>query len=372
MDIRKQFVPEKTVNGVLAALLTVGFAHALPAQAEIKIMDDDALAAVTGKAGLTLEIDLKLNISEIAYRDQGFLAIEDFAWGGADRTGKTGVTGSFNNWKMVVDVTDGVESLAYGFSELDQLHGKVSAPGAGWDAAIGNNDEPRVHSDGSLVLHNTSAILFDGTRYDSDSDSDVPVSAGSSIAGTMDDWRNSAPFGIKIGAIKLHDSGYAVGSKTGDGTVLMSDFNAEVLTGPLDIVIENGGSGTAGAPGGRMTFSDYFEISDMSLTLDFLGISLSGVRLHNRRGDTTGLNMNKGADGIADSVDDVATESFGFAHAKWYLAAAPDLSDGLQIAGAIKGDLDIERITLGNNGLSIGAIYLTDMTIRSSMNIRGH
>jgi hypothetical protein len=371
---------KNTHHWSLPALMTLGICSISTAQAELQILDDLTMAGVTGKAGLTIEIDLKLEVGEIAYQDSGYLAIEDFIWAGANRTGTTGVAGSFDNWKMVIDVTDGSEALAYGFSSLDQYYSEVSAPDADWSHAIASNDDAKVHGDGALVFHNTSATLFDGTRYDLATDSDVAISGAgptssprNSFKDTMDDWRNSAPFGISIGKVKLHSSGYEVGSKTDDGTVLMSDFNAEVLTGPLDIVIENNGSGsTNGIPDSKITISDYFEISDLSVDFDFLGVSVSGVRLHNRRGDSTGLNKNSGADGIADTADDIATESFGFAHAKWYIGAAPEASQGLQIAGAIKGDLDIDRIVLGKNGASIGAIYVTDMTVQASMNIRGH
>lgn len=380
MDACIKNISSKKKIWSLPALLTLGLSSIPNTQAELRQLDDLAMAGVTGKEGLTVEINLTLAVGEIAYHDSGYLAIEDFIWAGANRMGATGVDGSFDNWKMVIDVTDGTEALTYGFSSLDQYYGEVSAPDADWSHAIANNDDAKVHGDGALVFHNTSATLFDGTLYDPLTDSDVPISgAGStsspnnSFKNTMDDWRNSAPFGISIGKVKLHSSDYEVGSKTNDGTVLMSSFNAEVLTGPLDIVIENNGSGSSnGIPDSKVTVSDYFEISDLSVDFDFLGVSLSGVRLHNRRGDSTGLNKNLGSDGIADTADDVATESFGFAHAKWYIGAAPDVSQGLQIAGAIKGDLDIDSIVLGKNGESIGAVYITDMTVQASMNVRGH
>lgn len=363
---------------VRAASLAVTLNVACSAQAELQALDDLSMAGVTGQAGLTIEIDLKVDVGELAYQDGGYLAIEDFTWGGADRTGSAGVVGSFENWKMVLDVTDGVESLAYGFSELDNYHTQVSSPDAAWSNAVSSNDDARVHGDGDLVFHNTSTQLFDGTRYDSDTDSDVSLTGvptslpSNSFNDTMDDWRNSAPFGIRIGAVKLRDSQYVVGSKAGSSTTLMSNFNAEVLTGPLDIIFQNNGNGsTSGVPDSKILVSDYFEISDLSVDLDFLGISISEFKMHNRRGDTTGLNTNNGLDGVAGTADDVATESFGFAHMKWYLAAAPEKSDGLQIAGAIKGDIDIPHLSLGN-GVSIGAIYITDMTVASSLNIYGH
>ena len=377
MDSRMSNRQNRTRGLTSTISLTIAIGTALPVQAELTSIDDNAMAEVTGQSGITMDMRLKLNVAEVAYRDGGYLSIEDFAWGGADRTGNTAVSGVFDNWKMVIDIAGKSETLAYGFSELDQYYGQVTSPDSAWNAAILANDDKPKRNDGDLVIHITSTQLFDGTRYDLSSDSDVALPGGStslpnnSFNDTMDDWRNSAPFGIKIGAVKLHKSSYMTGSKTTDGTTLMSNFNAEVLTGPLDIVIQNNGTGsTNGIPDSKVMVSDYFEISDLSVDIDFLATSISGFRLHNRRGDTTGLNTNDGLDGIAGTSDDVATESFGFAHAKWYIAAAPFASDGLQLAGAIKGDIDIDRIAIG--GKLIGAMYITDLTIESSMNIRGH
>jgi len=375
MDILKQ---GKAKSLISVAGLLIGFSSVFSVQAELKLMDDTLMADVTGQGGLTMEIDSRIDIGEISYKDEGFLTIENFIWGGVDRTGNTGVTGAFENWKMVIDLAGEEESLAYGFSELDNHYGNVTSPDSAWDAAILANDDEQVYGSGDLVIHITSAQLFDGTRYDSESDTDVALPGGpttlpgNSFADTIDDWRNSAPFGIAIGAVKLRESSYIAGSKTGGGTTLMSNFKAEVLTGPLDIVIQNNGNGsTNGVADSKMTVSDYFEISDLSVDFDFLGLSISGLKVHNRRGDTTGLSTNSGLDGIAGNADDIAVESFGFAHAKYYLAATP--SSGIQIAGAIKCDIDIPRLSLsGPNGASIGSIYITDLTIQSSMNISGH
>ncbi len=389
MDISIKDTQRKAKGLFSAVGLAIGVGTVFPVQAELTSIGDTEMAEVTGQAGITIDMRLKLNVAEIAYKDGGFLAIEDFAWGGADRTGNTAVTGAFENWRMVIDVAADSESQAYGFSQLDLHYETVASPDSAWDAAILANDDKQVHGDGDLVIHNTSTQLFDGTRYDHATDSDVALSGGStslpsnSFTDTMDDWRNSAPFGIKIGAVKLHDSGYTIGSKGSNGTTLLSGFNAEVLTGPLDIIIQNNGDGiTDGVADSKIMVSDYFEISDMSVNLDIVGMSISGLKLHNRRGDTTGLNTNNGLDGIAGTADDVATESFGFAHAKWSLGKAAPADDGIHsdtdkvstggihLAGAIKGDMDIGSVSIGGN--TIGSIYMTDMTIESSMIIRSH
>ena len=377
MYILKQEKHPKVKSLVSAVGLFVGLSVTFSVQAELKSMNDSAMGDVTGQSGLTVEFSLEVSVDELAYKDKGFLALEEFKWGGADRTGGLGVSGAFDNWKMIIDVAGESESLAYGFSELDQYQSSVSSPDAAWNTAVQSNDDATIAGDGDLVIHITSTELFDGTRYDLATDSDVTLSGGvtslpsDSFKDTMDDWRNSAAFGVEIGAVKLHDSSYQVGSKVG-GVTLMSNFKAEVLTGPLDIIITNGGGYTGGVSDGKILVSDYFEITDLSVDFDFLGVSLSGVRFHNRRGDTTGLNTNSGLDGIAGNADDKAVESFGFAHAKFHIAGLEDNSKGLQIAGAIKGDLDISHISLSPSNVSIGSIYLTDMTVQASIDVRGH
>lgn len=377
MDISKPDTHCKSKGLVSAVGLIIALGAPSLVHAELKLMNDSSMADVTGQAGLTIDLNVDVSLSEIAYQDEGFITIEGFRWGGADRTGGTGVTGAFENWQMVIDVAGDSESLAYGFSELDRYYNDVASPDAAWGAAIAANDEQQTTGDGDLVIHNTSTQVFDGTRYDRATDTDVAFSGGgidqpsNSFNDAIDDWRNSAAFGVEIGAVKLRKSGYEIGSRT-DGMTLMSNFNAEVLTGPLDIIIKNGEGFTDGVSNSKIIVSDYFEISDMSMDLDFLGVSISGFKLHNRRGDTTGLNTNRGQDGIAGTADDVATESFGFAHVKLHIAGLEDQSKGLQIAGGIKGDIDIARISLGDPAISIGSIYVTDMTVQASLNVRGH
>ncbi len=205
MDNSKQEKHRKTKNLVSTVGLVVGLSVTFSVQAELKTMNDSAMADVTGQSGLTVEFSLEVSLDELAYKDKGFLTIEEFKWGGADRSGGLGVSGAFDNWKMVIDVAGDSESLAYGFSELDQYHASVSSPDADWNSAIQSNDDATIAGDGDLVIHITSTELFDGTRYDRATDTDVALSGGltslpsDSFTDTMDDWRNSAAFGVDYG-----------------------------------------------------------------------------------------------------------------------------------------------------------------------------
>ena len=57
----------------------------LMAQAELKALDDSSMGSITGQAGVTIELETKVNIGEVRYIDEGTLAISDVFIGGANR-----------------------------------------------------------------------------------------------------------------------------------------------------------------------------------------------------------------------------------------------------------------------------------------------
>ncbi|WP_148863024.1 DUF6160 family protein [Marinobacter fonticola] len=56
------------------------------AVAEIQMLDDSEMGAVTGQAGVSIELETKVNIDEFRYIDEGMLAISDIEIGGTNRT----------------------------------------------------------------------------------------------------------------------------------------------------------------------------------------------------------------------------------------------------------------------------------------------
>eukprot|EP00163_Fabomonas_tropica_P029852 TRINITY_DN6568_c0_g3_i1.p2 TRINITY_DN6568_c0_g3~~TRINITY_DN6568_c0_g3_i1.p2 ORF type:complete len:274 (-),score=66.90 TRINITY_DN6568_c0_g3_i1:851-1672(-) len=58
----------------------------LAAQAELKPLEDNLMGNITGQAGVTIELETKVNIGEFRYTDEGSLAIRDISIGGANRT----------------------------------------------------------------------------------------------------------------------------------------------------------------------------------------------------------------------------------------------------------------------------------------------
>ncbi len=58
----------------------------LAAQAELKPLEDTSMGNITGQAGVTIELETKVNIGEFLYTDEGSLSVKDISIGGANRT----------------------------------------------------------------------------------------------------------------------------------------------------------------------------------------------------------------------------------------------------------------------------------------------
>jgi len=56
------------------------------AQADLKPLDDAHMGNITGQAGVTIELETRVDIGEFRYTDDGSLSIKDIKIGGANRT----------------------------------------------------------------------------------------------------------------------------------------------------------------------------------------------------------------------------------------------------------------------------------------------
>jgi len=57
------------------------------AQADLKPIDDAQMGSITGQAGVTIELETRVDIGEFRYTDEGSLSIKDISIGGANTTG---------------------------------------------------------------------------------------------------------------------------------------------------------------------------------------------------------------------------------------------------------------------------------------------
>lgn len=101
------------MNGLKPTLLALCIAGATPAtMADIQRLDDSMMGNITGQAGVSIELETKIDIGRFLYFDEGALAIENISIGGAERTdffgfgGIAGPTGTdrLDNIRIDIDV----------------------------------------------------------------------------------------------------------------------------------------------------------------------------------------------------------------------------------------------------------------------------
>ncbi|MCG8611434.1 MAG: DUF6160 family protein, partial [Pseudomonadales bacterium] len=304
------------MKGLNKIALLAAITAASSAQAELVAMDDSALSATTGQAGITIDINAaEVSIGEIAYQDEGFLAIQDLVLtGSTDAFGSGQGDGILNNIRMTVDVAGAGETAGRrddpsGSHEFELANDYVGFAASIIGEQVGNAvvDQSGLISDGDLVITFRSINLVGGIQ-------------------TVD-------YGLQIGSVKLGDSNQEIGAIT--GTELISDLNLAGFLGPVDIIVHNGDEG--------VNISAYFN-SEGSLNLPFLNVS-TDLKIHNVRGANRTW---------------ILTESEGtsLAHVQMNIKRGTQgLAFDLQ---NFEADIDLENITMGTSP-SIGDVYITDL-----------
>lgn len=349
------------------------------AHAELKLLDDESMSDVTGKAGLTIDIETQVSIAEVEYVDAGSLYWSDYSL--------TGIGGGLvDNIRATVDVAGDEELLHTGFSDLAMLADAGYFDTVDTDIAWaiteygdGNGNFGKTYGDGDLVIHVTPGDFgFDLTTPPSPLDYDDNMAA----------YKN---------AIDLHMQQGDFGLRSSDGlteTSLTRNFSVQAYLGYLDIILRNNGNGfhdTAtnyreGKPqniwlaDSAIEIDAKFRVEDLdvdstnnatntivprSVTNPYL--YLRDMRIHNARGhDTLG--------------------SFGFASVQYKIAAAKNIiqdvnllaENGANLAPAnfkdgmawydinVKWDWDLPHIAFGPGEQSIGSVFFTDMQIMNS------
>jgi len=134
-------------------LATAVAAIPFAAQADLKAMDDTAMGDVTGQAGVTIELETKVDIGEFRYTDEGYLSVSNIAIGGgeatADGAGGVAVSGILDDIKIDIDI------LADG----DALISVGTISGAPVDYAMGIGSVELGGGDSTLLASN---ILMNG------------------------------------------------------------------------------------------------------------------------------------------------------------------------------------------------------------------
>lgn len=339
-------------------------------QAELQVLDEASLSRVVGKSGLTIDIETQVSIGEIEYVDAGSLFWKDYSLTGIDG-------GLVDNIRAKIDVTDGVEVVDKGFSDIARLADMgfldASETDVAWAIAeykAGINQYGQQFDDGDLLIHISSTDFgIDFTQ--------APNTANH--ASNLASLKNAVDFHLQQGEFGIRSSDKSV------ETVLTQRFSAEAYLGYLDILLKNNGNGfhqtnassKPGEPGNILLGDSYIEL-DLKFRVEDLDIdstnnvsnpvipqnvqnpylTIKDMRIHNERGaDTLG--------------------SFGFASVQSKIGAASGILNQIdQLSGTethvdgqaiydinVKWDWDLPHISYGDTNTSIGEVYLTDFHI---------
>lgn len=218
--------------------------------------------------------------------------------------------------------------------------------------------------------------------------------------------------GISLGNV-IHKTNHATGyDPDTTTTTLISDLSINGYFGPSEFILRNRGNGFGnnnatynyGDAISGIETSRYIAITDLDVYIDIAGVAIKDLKIHNNRGDLSGLNqVINPTNGLMEN-----TSSFGFAHGSrdinavkdnvldlgrgvaaaggaagfaTFLAGNPDMTtaaravmytDGIKMRNKFKGDIDIPHLSFGNDGRTIGAIYLTDYQSDTTLVISAH
>lgn len=403
------------------ALVSAIAALSSGAQAELVALDDLGMRQTTGQAGLTIDVESQWQIGEFAYKDAGYLLIQGIRMGGNSFGNGTGTAGSYlDNLRLEVDIagdgTNGDNELHYGFSQMRD-HAQLFVDAGNTDtefadvaAGIDPNrgglavDDKRIYDDGDLVIH------FDFTDgFQSEGGFEAFQAAGRLATDSYDDaelmFEHAVDFRFEIDAIGLASSSYDIGSAgldtdTRDGvdtaapgtTTLISNLGIQGYLGPEDLHIENDGNGfgnedlaageyvgdlngdglvNEGKADSRITWGTYFRITDLDVYIDIAGLQIQDMEIHNERGDLTGLDGTS-AFGFAHSIREIYAVKDAVLNLESAAAGGPAYVDGIAINTRFKGDIDINHLSFGDTGKSIGKIFLTDIESDTRWVISAH
>ena len=214
------------------ALITAIAAAPFAAQAELQVMDDSALSAATGQAGLSIDLTADVTIGEIAYQDEGFIAIADVAFG-------------IDGTTVTIDVAaDGDLIIAVSETGYSMSVGSVSLQKEAYLAALGTADATSntvllsnlnlsgtIGSVDVVIDEDTSVMNVDAT-FNATGDFDVPflnVSVDGFQMGNM-----------RIAGVTSGDVGYAHANadiyKSAKGLKIdVNDFSADIDMAAINI-----------------------------------------------------------------------------------------------------------------------------------------
>lgn len=391
--------------------------------ADVRMLEDAELSDLSGQAGLLVDSYLiDTQVKEFEYVDASIadLNIIQVAGHGDHAHNNPFYTDKLDNIRIDVNQMDPSATHAeggfyYGFSKFRDMaelyleNGNRVSEDAFIALADGQDskrkfltvDDRKKYAEGDLVIHYNyldawekdggKQAFSDGTGLSGLDFVDISYEQAEQLASKAID------FSYTINEIGMTYAGLGSFAETGDSqqgrsinasneaTRLMSQFSVKGYLGPHDLHIKeytNEAYGVAGENG--ITWNSYFKITDLDVYLDIKGIQISDLQVHNNRGDLSGLNLE-----TQDSSP--GNSSFGFAHAQREIYAVSDAvldvfdryesddedesdkkkkkRDGIAFNTRFKGDMDINHLSFGDTGTSVGEYYITDMYFNSRLTI---
>jgi len=377
---------------------------------DTKLLDDSEMQGVTGQAGLTIDVENQWEIGEFAYRDGGYLLIQGLRMGGNSMGRGVGTGGELlDNLRLDVDVAGdgsvvGDNELNYGFSAMREiaqeyvdegnLDANFASVASGVDVLRGDVlvDDKKIYNDGDLVIHFdfTDGWANEGGLSNYREANRFLTDDYTTAEGVLE---HAVDFRLEIDAIGLARSDYEVGSAGLDidsggpsegavgTTTLISQLSIQGYLGPEDLHIQNNGSGfdgsgPLGAGSGnadsKIYWSAYTKVTDLDMYIDIAGVQISDMRIHNERGDRTGLDNTSSFD-FAHSIREIyAVKNAVLNMNPGGVVLADYYVDGIAINTRFKGDIDIGSLSFGDTGTSIGSFYITDLKSTTNWTISAH
>lgn len=312
------------MKGLNKVVLVAAIAAATSAQAELVSMDDAAMSAATGQAGLSIEINsAEITIGAIDYQDEGFLSIKDVKFGGSVAAFGGPGDGIFNDVLITVDVAGvAVDDLGQKYMGEEYIS-RAAALVVGGGQVSGNYVDPDI-DDGDLVI----AIN----------------------APDLSNMLQSVDYGLHIGSVGLGMSTESPGTIT-DGTLLVRNLDLAGYFGPTEIIIDGNDNG--------MNISMYFN-AEGSLEMPFMAVT-TDLAIHNSRGnDQVWLGTQDKGHSMAHVQLNVGKGSTSTGQT----GLAFDLQN-------FEADIDLENLTLGT-APAIGSLYFTDIRLTANTVVYGH
>lgn len=429
--------------------------------AELQFMNDSQMSSVTGQAGLTIDIDMGLEIGEFMYKDAGSIVMQGIRMGGMDRTGDVGTsfdgsvgitnagfsaqndcsvgsdqssnscgTTGMNNIRIEVDIAgDGSDLTNNGLGGFDFAGNPLYIPDNRFDWAWGEFVSPIqggalgcglgggpdgacrfTANDGDLFIH-AKPIDASATNPEGFNGSGA-ASIDGNAAGVGGTAIVIADYGFEMDKFALKASTYTPGDDCdGSGcdgasaaqeTTIISDLKFEGFLGGFDLYIENNGNsfGTydaagnftetgAGDAASKIKINTFFKVTEMEYDFDIAGIRYEQIRIGNTRGKTQMFDMFTFEDYVGPAGAIGTTQSFAQSGVHIYavkddvlnISAPVNINgsanparfvDGITMESRMIADMDIEHLSFGDTGTTIGSLRYTDMDFSTDLTISAH